>query len=585
MKIKDIPKFDRPREKFLEKGPDALTDGELLAILLGSGIKGTNVKVLAQKILRKFGNNLLNATVDNLMEISGIGQAKALQISSVLALARRLYDKQNAPDNLILSAQDAITLVSDLKDKKQEHLVCLYLNARNALLKKEIISIGTLDKSIIHPREIFAPGLEMHAAGVILIHNHPSGDPKPSEQDKQIAKRIIEAGQLMGINVVDFLIVAKNGVHSVLGETRNTKLTDTEYVAEGSQASLFDLLVDANQTYFYENDVNINMPSNKNKNGVLRFIDLFAGIGGFHVAFHNVGMKCVFMSEWDGPAQKTYRHNFYNISPRMFDSGNFIGDITKVDPKNIPDFDILTAGFPCQPFSIAGYKKGFNDEGRGNLFFDIIRILKDKKPKAFLLENVKNLKTHNNGQTMKIIREELEKIGYRVIDKVLNTMAYGNIPQNRERIYIVGFLDQKIFDKFLFPEKIPLKKTIYDCLEKDVNERYYYNRKSLYSELKNEVKKKDTVYQWRRKYVRENKNGVCPTLTANMGMGGHNVPIILDNKGIRKLTPRECANFQGFPENFRLPNLADSHLYKQFGNSVSVPVIERLALNIKKALI
>ena len=137
MKIKDIPKFDRPREKFLEKGPDALTDGELLAILLGSGIKGTNVKVLAQKILRKFGNNLLNATVDNLMEISGIGQAKALQISSVLALARRLYDKQNAPDNLILSAQDAITLVSDLKDKKQEHLVCLYLNARNALLKKK----------------------------------------------------------------------------------------------------------------------------------------------------------------------------------------------------------------------------------------------------------------------------------------------------------------------------------------------------------------------------------------------------------------------------------------------------------------
>ena len=147
------------------------------------GIIGT--KNPMEKILKKFGDNLLNATVDDLVQISGIGQAKALQIASVLALAGRLYDKQNAPDNLVLSAQDAILLVSDLKDKKQEHLVCLYLNARNALLKKETISIGTLDKSIIHPREIFAPGLEMHAAAVILVHNHPSGDPGPSEQSKR----------------------------------------------------------------------------------------------------------------------------------------------------------------------------------------------------------------------------------------------------------------------------------------------------------------------------------------------------------------------------------------------------------------
>ena len=260
-RIKDIPKFDRPREKFLEKGPDALTDSDLLAILLGSGIKGTNVKVLAQKTIKKFGDNLLNATVDDLVQISGIGQAKALQIASVLALAGRLYDKQNAPDNLVLSAQDAISLVSDLKEKKQEHLVCLYLNARNALIKKEIISIGTLDKSIIHPREIFAPGLEMHAAAVILVHNHPSGDPSPSEQDKQVAKRIIEAGKLMGVNVVDFIIVAKNGIYSVLGETRNTKLTNTEYVAEGAMASLFDLLVDENQVSTYKKHSNFNIDS------------------------------------------------------------------------------------------------------------------------------------------------------------------------------------------------------------------------------------------------------------------------------------------------------------------------------------
>ena len=230
-----------------------------MAILLGSGIKGTNVKVLAQKILKKFGGNLLNATVDDLTQISGIGQVKALQIASVLALAGRLYDKQNAPDNLILSAQDAVALVSDLKDKKQEHLVCLYLNARNALLKKEIISIGTLDKSIIHPREIFAPGLEMRAAGVILVHNHPSGDPKPSEEDKQVAKRIIEAGKLMGVNVIDFLITAESGIHSVLGEMRDTKLTDTAYVAEGAPASLFDLLIDGNQVSIYKKHSNFNI--------------------------------------------------------------------------------------------------------------------------------------------------------------------------------------------------------------------------------------------------------------------------------------------------------------------------------------
>ena len=307
-KLKDTPKFDRPREKFLEKGPDALTNSELLAILLGSGIKGTNVKVLSQKILRKFGENFINASVDDLVKIQGIGQAKALQISSALALARRIFDKQNSLDNLILSAQDAFSLVSGLREKKQEHLICLYLNARNALIKKETVSIGTLDKSIIHPREIFAPGLEMHAAGVILVHNHPSGDPKPSEQDKQVAKRIIEAGQLMGVNVVDFLIVAKNGVHSILGDLKNTELTNTEYVADGSQASLFDLLVDANQAYFHNaNAIN----NNKKKNDKFKFIDLFAGIGGFHIAFHNAGAECVFVSEWDNPAQKTYRHNFY----------------------------------------------------------------------------------------------------------------------------------------------------------------------------------------------------------------------------------------------------------------------------------
>ena len=550
-KLKDIPKFDRPREKFLEKGPDALTDSELLAILLGSGIKGTNVKVLSQNILKKFGDNFLNASVDDLMQISGIGQAKALQISSALALTRRIFDKQNALDNLILSAQDAIALVSDLKDKKQEHLVCLYLNARNALLKKEIISIGTLDKSIIHPREIFAPGLEMHAAAVILVHNHPSGDPSPSEQDKQVAKRIIEAGQLMGINVIDFLIIAKNGVHSILGEIKKTELTNTEYVAEGSQSSLFDLLVDANQAYFYEKGLSQDSPKNKKGNYNLRFVDLFAGIGGFHIAFHNAGAECVFVSEWDGPAQKTYQHNLYKISPEMFDSGNFIGDITKVNPKNIPDFDILTAGFPCQPFSQAGFKKGFS-ETRGTLFFDIVKIIKEKSPSAFFLENVRGLYNHDNGKTFKTIERIITKeLGYSFFPQIVRASDFG-LPQHRPRLFMVGFKDPSI--DFKFPEPVKeLKYTLSDIFNGKCDKEIGYTLRV---------------------------GGRGSKITDRRNWDAYRV----DGK-IVQLGPKEGLKMQGFPDWFEFPpTLSSVQAMKQLGNSVAVPAIQAVAEEIVKTL-
>jgi len=310
----------------------------------------------------------------------------------------------------------------------------------------------------------------------------------------------------------------------------------------------------------------------------MKFIDLFSGIGGIKIAFSNAGFECVLSNDFDKNAKITYDFNF---SDKML-----LEDIQKISTDEIPSFDILCGGFPCQPFSIAGYRKGFDDEeGRGNLFFDIIRILKAKKPQAIFLENVKNLKTHDKGNTLSVIYNKLEKLGYKVTDKVLNTMEYGNIPQNRERIYIVGFLNQGVFNKFEFPNKTPLTKTILNCLEKnEVEDKYYYNNKPIYEKIKDDIIKKDTVYQWRRKYVRENKKGVCPTLTANMGTGGHNVPIVLDSKGIRKLTPRECANFQGFPKNYKLPNIANSHLYKQIGNSVSIPVVQRIAENINLAL-
>lgn len=311
----------------------------------------------------------------------------------------------------------------------------------------------------------------------------------------------------------------------------------------------------------------------------MNFLDLFSGIWWVKIGFENQWYTCVFSNDFDQNCQKTYDLNFSHKKPMILKS------ITDIEIEELPDVDILTGWFPCQPFSIAWYRKGFSDWGRGDLFFDIVRILKAKTPRAFLLENVKNLKTHDNGNTLKLIYKELESLGYHVTDMVMNSMEYWNIPQNRERVYIVGFLNKKEFDDFSFPWKIPLELSIHDCLEENVDKKYYYNDKPLYDRLKNDVSRTDTIYQWRRKYVRENKNQVCPTLTANMWTGGHNVPIILDNKGIRKITPRECANFQWFPKSYKLPQIADSHLYKQFWNSVSIPVIERIARNMKLALI
>jgi DNA (cytosine-5)-methyltransferase 1 len=274
----------------------------------------------------------------------------------------------------------------------------------------------------------------------------------------------------------------------------------------------------------------------------------------------------------------TYDLNFKNTKL-------IVEDIKKIGIDDLPDFNFLLAGFPCQAFSIAGYREGFNDKkNRGNLFFDIARIIKKRKPEGFMLENVKNLRGHDNGNTFKIIIKTLENLGYYVKSKILNSMEYGNVPQNRERIYIVGFKNKKHYERFRFPTPIPLTLKVSDLLEEKVNEKYYYNNKPLFKKLKDSVKEEGKVYQWRRQYVRENKNGVCPTLTANMGTGGHNVPIIKDKKGIRKLTPLECAKIQGFPKDYKLPKLADSALYKQLGNSVSVPVIEAIAKEIKKAI-
>lgn len=303
----------------------------------------------------------------------------------------------------------------------------------------------------------------------------------------------------------------------------------------------------------------------------------FAGVGGIELGFKNAGFSVIYANEIDKFASLTYvkNHNHKLVTD----------DIANL--SDIPDIDVIVAGFPCQAFSIAGYQKGFDDE-RGNVFFKLAKIIDKKKPRVVFLENVKNLKTHDKGKTYDTIFNILKNMGYYVTSSVLNASEYANIPQNRERIYIVGFLNKDNFDNFSFPNKEKLVLKISDIVDfdKKVDSKYYYSDKNCknYEMVKQGVINKDTIYQYRRVYIRENKNNLCPTLTANMGTGGHNVPLVLTKYGIRKLTPKECFMFQGFPSDFVLPSIADSHLYKQAGNSVVVPMIEKIAQNIKKAM-
>ena len=299
---------------------------------------------------------------------------------------------------------------------------------------------------------------------------------------------------------------------------------------------------------------------------------MFAGIGGICLAFKNAGAEIVWANEIDQHACKTYQKNFgsdYLVE----------GDIKKIEAESVPDMDILTAGFPCQAFSVAGHRRGFEDE-RGILFFEIMRLIDAKKPRAIFLENVKNLVGHDNGRTFENILCCLGDSGYISRHEIFNTKEYGNIPQNRERTYVVAFRNQEDDRNFKFPDPVPLDKKIHGIIDisSKKDESFYYGQDWLhYDKLKESMVNKGTVYQWRRTYVRENKNSVCPTLTANMGTGGHNVPLVIDDFGFRKLTPSECLRFQGFPSDFGFAKISRSHMYKQAGNSVSVPVVQRIA--------
>lgn len=318
----------------------------------------------------------------------------------------------------------------------------------------------------------------------------------------------------------------------------------------------------------------------------LKCASFFAGVGGIDMGFETTNFfETIYANEFDPYPVKTFELNFkIKVDCR---------DIINIETCEIPDFDVLLAGFPCQAFSIAGYRKGFKDKkGRGTLFFELIRIIKVKHPKIIFLENVKNLVGHDNGNTFSIICEELENNGYHVKYSILNAMEYGNVPQNRERIYIVAFKDEELYRRFNFPKPIKLTTKLTDIIdfETQLEEKYYYTKGKykgeIFEKLTDAMDEDYAIYQWRRKYVRKNKSGVVPTLTANQGEGGHNVCLIKTKYGIRKMTPHECFNAQGFPINFRLPkDMSNARLYKQAGNSVCVSVIKRIAEEIKKAYI
>jgi len=319
-----------------------------------------------------------------------------------------------------------------------------------------------------------------------------------------------------------------------------------------------------------EDNIDSSIDSISNK---LNMIDLFAGTGAFSLAFNSTNsVNIVFSNDMCTSSKKIYDENFEHKLT--------LKNLNDINVEDIPPHDILTGGFPCQPFSIAGLQEGFKDE-RSNVFWKILSIIDYHKPRCVILENVKNILSHDNGETFNTIKCNLENKGYYIRFKVLNTADITGIPQHRERIYIVCLKSKNVFDKFSldFP-KIEKKKTS-SFFEDNILSKYYYTDKSsTWTLIKDNVIKKDTIYQYRRVYVRENKSNECPTLTANMGSGGHNVPIILDDKGVRKLTPRECFNLQGFPSTYKLPNLCDSNLYKLAGNAVSVPVVNLIANRI-----
>lgn len=363
----------------------------------------------------------------------------------------------------------------------------------------------------------------------------------------------------------------KNGVSHYFKPTAKAYLTELH-----EELSIFQ-----EPDFQYYLPIKWDIPFPPKENPKFKFIDLFAGIGGIRLAFQNLGGKCVFTSEWDTYSKKTYEANFGEVP---------FGDITKISEREIPDHDILLGGFPCQPFSIAGVSKknalgrahGFLDETQGTLFFDVARIIKYKKPSAFMLENVKNLVSHDKGKTFKVITETLKELGYNVHYKVLDGKHF--VPQHRERIIIVGFKNS-IFNRketFQFPKMSETKFAIKDILESEVDNKYTLSE-HLWNYLQ-EYAKKHKAKGNGFGFGMTDLNGISRTMSARYYKDGAEILIPQNGKPPRRLTPRECARLQGFPDTFLIP-VSDNQAYKQFGNSVVTPLIQAVGKNIVKEIL
>lgn len=352
----------------------------------------------------------------------------------------------------------------------------------------------------------------------------------------------------------------------------HVRLEDNQYKEIAEYAKLTGMSVqDSISTAIY---LMIAQKNKKHRNTKFTFIDLFAGIGGMRLAYESVGGECVYSNEWNKFCQQTYMANFGEYPD---------GDITRVNAEDIPEHDILVAGFPCQPFSIAGVSKkqslgratGFEDKTQGTLFFDVCRILKAKRPKAFMLENVKNLCSHDKGRTFKVILESLHELNYDVFYQVLDGQSF--VPQHRERIIIVGFDKERFGENIDFSfDIVPVdpKPMIRDILEPEVNDKYTLSDK-LWLYLQNYAAKHKAAGNGFG-YGIAPLDGVSRTLSARYYKDGSEVLIEQNGKNPRKLTPRECARLQGFPDSFVIP-VSDTQAYRQFGNSVVVPLMECVA--------
>ncbi len=378
-------------------------------------------------------------------------------------------------------------------------------------------------------------------------------------------------------------------------DDKNQQAALTHYLQGGDEEYLKMITEESAETYLskishfqkkplkqaFQQSIVWDVPFPPTENPKFSFIDLFAGIGGIRLAYQKAGGKCVFSSEYNKFAKITYEANFGEVP---------FGDITTIDEKLIPNHDILLAGFPCQPFSIAGVSKknslgrnhGFLDETQGTLFFDIARILIEKRPKAFMLENVKNLISHDKGRTFKVIKNTLLELNYSIHFKVLDGKHF--VPQHRERIIIVGF-DKKVFngeEEFNFPKLKEPTRTISEILDSEPDPKYTLSDK-LWNYLQ-EYAAKHKAQGNGFGFGLANLNGISRTMSARYYKDGAEILIPQPNSNPRRLTPRECARLQGFPDDFIFP-VSDNQAYRQCGNSVVTPLIQAVAKELVKTLL